>query len=264
MDERLKTNRRLWDEWTRVHRDSPFYDVPAFLAGSDSLNALEVEEVGPVDGRRLLHLQCHFGLDTLGWARRGASVTGVDFSPDAISEARRLAVEAGIEAEFVLSDIYGLADEELGAYDLVFTSYGVLPWLPDLAEWGRVIAKHLRPGGVFYMVEFHPVAGMLNDDGERITWPYLAAGSPLELHERGSYADPHADVSQLSYQWPHGLGDVVSAIAAARLRVQYLREHTRCPVNVMPFLEPREDGGFGFRGGREDVPLLFSLRAVRE
>ena len=158
--EHARANRELWNAWTEIHEGSTFYDVEGFLAGRQTLLPIELEELGPDvrEGTTLLHLQCHFGLDTLSWARRGARVTGVDFSDKAIALADRLAREVGLDeaCRFVQSDLYDLPAHLDERFDVVFTSWGVLMWLPDLTAWGRLIARYLRPGGIFYIVDFHP------------------------------------------------------------------------------------------------------------
>src|SRR5437763_6069989 len=158
MDRTLRENQALWDAWTRIHVPSPFYDVASFRDGTRPIRLSEYErdEVGPVDEKSLLHLQCHFGHDTLSWARLGATVTGVDFSERAIELARSLSKDLDIPARFVLSDLYGLPDALHDTFDVVFTSYGVLNWLPDIPRWGQVAAHFLKPGGTFYVVEGHP------------------------------------------------------------------------------------------------------------
>ncbi|NJO67654.1 MAG: class I SAM-dependent methyltransferase, partial [Rhodospirillales bacterium] len=168
MDERIAANRRVWDEWARINAASDFYDMAAFRAGETSLKPIELEEVGPVAGKSLLHLQCHFGQDTLSWARMGAKVTGVDLSPEAIRRAQALAGELGIDARFICSDV--LALDALGeeTFDIVFVSYGALIWLPDLDRWARTVARHLKPGGMLHLVEFHPMIMMLDDDAKHI------------------------------------------------------------------------------------------------
>ena len=259
----IAANRALWDAWTRVHRDSPFYDVPGFLAGRDPLGRIETGELGDVAGTRVLHLQCHFGIDTLGWARRGALVTGVDFSPEAIATARALAASTGLEATFVESDVYAIDEIGLGTFDIVHTSYGVLSWLPDLDAWARIIARHLVPGGLFHLVENHPLVEMLGDDGASLEMPYLATGGPLRIESRASYAGPMKDGPLPEYNWPHGIGEVVTALIGAGLRIEWLREHPRAPCRYPKFLEPRPEGDFGWPGGREDVPLTYSVGARR-
>jgi 2-polyprenyl-3-methyl-5-hydroxy-6-metoxy-1,4-benzoquinol methylase len=183
-DEARAANLELWNRWTRIHEKSAFYDVDGFLAGKSSLWPLELEELGPYvqAGTTLLHLQCHFGLDTLSWARMGADVVGLDFSDEAITLARRLAGEAGLSghAEFICSDLYD-ADLHLGErlFDVVFVSWGAIEWLPDLERWAAIIARHLRPGGAFYLAEMHPFAQILDDEAPegvlRVLYPYFSA-----------------------------------------------------------------------------------------
>lgn len=257
-----ETNRSLWDGWTGIHAEAAFYDVEGFKRGASSLKSVELEEVGAVEGRTLLHLQCHFGLDTLSWARRGATVTGVDFSERAIALARDLSHQLDIPARFVCSDVLEL---DLGErFDVVFTSYGAICWLGDLARWARAIADHLAPGGAFHMVEFHPLATALDDDGRTLRFPYARSGDPDRHEERGSYAEPDAPFSHASYQWYHGIGDVVSALLAAGLRIEQLREHPFSSYGCFPFLERVGPDRWEIRDGPRDVPLMFSLQARRD
>lgn len=174
MDHYFAVNRALWDAWTPIHERSAFYDVDAFRAGQLTLNSIEREQLEDVTGKQLLHLQCHFGLDTLSWARLGAEVTGVDFSERAIALARRLASEAGIPATFVCTNVYDLPLTWAARFDLAYASYGAIPWLPDLTAWARVIARSLRMGGSFHVIEFHPLVGMLDEDGHTLKYPYFA------------------------------------------------------------------------------------------
>jgi SAM-dependent methyltransferase len=261
MNEYLDANRKLWNGWTPIHARSSFYDVDAFRKGKTSLNEIELEQVGDVDGKRLLHLQCHFGLDTLSWARLGADATGVDFSERAIALAKQLSTETGVEARFLCGDIYDLADLVEGRFDVVFTSYGVLPWLPDLDRWARLVASVLERGGVFHLVEFHPLASMLGEDGRTFRYRYFHEPEPDRADNVGSYADPAADFRHDSYEWSHSLGDVVEALLGAGLTIRSFREHPCSPYNCFPFLEEREPGRWFARIDGTDLPLLFSISA---
>ena len=273
-DGQLAANKLLWDELTAIHERSAFYDVEGFLAGASSLTRPELDELGSeVAGKRLLHLQCHFGLDTLSWARLGATVTGVDFSGRAIALARRLATAAGLPATFVESDLYELPAVLAGHFDVVFTSWGVLCWLPDVTRWARLIADYLAPGGIFYIAEFHPFLFALADDSEE---PRLGADSYFqraaahvwENDGRGSYADPDAHVAApVQYEWDHSLGEIVSALTEAGLTIEYLHEFPRLEQSQRldwPCLAQRPDGSFGLRQLRDGFPLSFSLRARRQ
>jgi SAM-dependent methyltransferase len=271
MNEYLAANKALWDEWTAIHERSGFYDVEGWIAGRDRLRAFMLDEVGEVAGKDLLHLQCHFGLDTLSWARRGARVTGVDFSERAVELARSLAARTGLDATFICSDVLELDATLHGRFDVVFTSFGVIWWLPDLARWAEVIAGHLRPGGFFYLAEFHPFAQVLDDD-ESVTepalrYPYFPSPEPLAFPVQGSYADRGARVGQpVEYGWAHSLGEVVTVLAKAGLRIEFLHEHPFSVYPQLPYLvevagEPRTYRLPGELDGT--LPLLFSLKASK-
>ncbi len=271
-------NLALWNHWTKIHEKSAYYDVEGFLAGRTSLWPLELDELGPLvgEGTTLLHLQCHFGLDTLSWARRGAQVVGLDLSDEAISLARRLAGEAGLSgrAEFLCSDLYD-ADQHLGErlFDVVFVSWGAVEWLPDLDRWAGIIARHLRPGGSFYLAEIHPFAYGLDEvPGEhdvQVKYRLLPAPESPDVEPvEGSYADPDADTAGLvAYGWTHSFAEILGALTGAGLRLEHLHEFPTSPAPFWDWMIQTEDrwwwlpdpGG----GLRRDLPLSFSLRATR-
>lgn len=267
-DRYTRANLEHWNAWTEVHKDSDFYDVKGFLAGRETLLPIELEELGRHvgEGTSLLHLQCHFGLDTLCWARRGAHATGVDFSDRAITLAKRLAREVRLDeaCRFVQSDLYDLPAHLDERFDVVFTSWGVLMWLPDLTRWGRLIASYLRPGGIFYIVDFHPAVLALDDDRTDLVvgYPYLAQSGPLAFESDSSYAAPEVKTEpHMSYEWSHGLGEIVTALTSAGLRLDYLHEFPYCKGLVFAFLEKGDDGWLRARGHENDFPLSFSIRA---
>jgi SAM-dependent methyltransferase len=266
LDEYLEKNRSLWDGWTRLHEHSRFYDLESFRAGRSSLKPLEIEEVGDVAGKSLLHLQCHFGQDTLSWARLGAEVTGVDFSEEAINLARALAAELSTSARFVRSNVYDLPRALDGRFDIVFTSYGVLSWLPDLGAWAEVIAHFLKPGGVFYIAEFHPLVGMLNDEGTAFVYPYFHRREPTEIESRGSYAGPGPEgFSHPEFNWEHSVSDVINAVIGAALRLEFFREFDYAwHAGDYRAMEEFEPGKGRLRGPMGLLPHMFSLRARRE
>ena len=268
MDQCLDENLAWWNERVAHHADSEFYDVEGFKSGRITLMPLERRELGNVDGRSLLHLQCHFGLDTLSWARLGAQVTGVDFSEEAIALARSLARELGIDATFIKSDVYDLPSTHEGAYDIVYTSYGVLTWLPDLTRWAEVIAHFLKPGGTFYIAEIHPFAYVFNDEEDadelEVHYPYFHDPEPLRFELDGSYAAPEARTShKTTYEWSHSLSDVVNAVLSAGLRLEYLHEFPFASFKMYPFLEKDEDGWWWLREKNDSIPMTFSLKATR-
>jgi SAM-dependent methyltransferase len=263
-EEWLALNRAMWDERVPIHVASDFYDVDSFLAGNSTLRRFEVEEVGDVDGRTLLHAQCHFGLDTLSWARRGARVTGLDFSEPAIEAARKIAADAGIEAEFVAADVY-TAVEALGGrrFDLVYTGLGALNWLPDIEGWARTMTSLVAPGGRFYLSEFHPFSGVFADEDLTVRYPYFHT-EPFEWDEPGTYADPDATTEHnRSIEWNHGLGAVVSALLTAGLQIEFLHEHDHTLFARWPFLERSEGGVYRLPEGVPSLPLMYSLLARR-
>jgi len=267
MDDYRKANRAYWNELTPIHARSEFYDVEGFKAGKSTLMPLEREELGEVAGKSLLHLQCHFGLDTLSWARLGARVTGVDFSGEAIALARSLSRELDIPATFVCSDLYELPAALSGQFDVVFTSYGVLCWLPDLRRWAEIAASYVKPGGVFYIVEFHPFSYVFDDSRDatdlRVAYSYFRGPEPDRWEPAGTYAEPGAQVTHPSYEWTHSLGDILSSLVAAGLRIEHLHEFPYTCYQALPLLERCPDGWWRLKGGRELIPLIFSLKARR-
>lgn len=264
----LASNRALWDEWTAIHERSAFYDLEGFKRGGVRISPHEIEEIGPVEGRTLLHLQCHFGIDTLSWARLGARVTGVDFSPRAVELARSLASELGLEARFIESDVYRLPEVLDATFDLVYTSNGVLGWLPDIREWARVVARFVRPGGRCYVLEVHPVAQAFENEGVepgelRLTYPYWEHRNPLAFPTHGSYADESAHVeTEQEYGWDHGLGEIVTALAEAGLRIEALREYPFLNWKL-DFLVEDGEGRYRLPPGDGELPLMFSILASK-
>ncbi len=271
MDEALRANRRLWDAWTKINAASAFYDVESFRNGEHGIRLREYEraEIGPVEGRSLLHLQCHFGLDTLSWARLGARVTGADFSPEGINTARALAAETGIPARFVLSNLYDLPDTLEGRFDIVYTSRGVLGWLPDIEGWAQVAAHFVKPGGFFYVTEIHPVAQAFDDEGVapgelRLAYPYWSHPESIRSQVVGSYADRSAPTDGLvAHGWDHSLGEIVSALIDAGLQIDFLHEFDFVDWPV-EFLVEGDDGRWRLPpGSGGELPLFFSLKASK-
>jgi SAM-dependent methyltransferase len=271
MDQPLRDNQALWDAWTRIHVPSAFYDVASFRDGTRPirLSDYELEEIGPVDGRSLLHLQCHFGLDTLSWARLGARVTGLDFSAEAVAAARALADDVGLEARFVQSNVYDAPEVLDETFDIVYTSRGVLGWLPDIRGWARVAAHFVRPGGTFYVTEIHPVAQVFEDEGVesgelRLRYPYWSHAEPISFDAQGSYADPSANTDGLrEHGWDHSLGEIVTALVDAGLRIDFVHEFPFVEWPVA-FLVEGDDGRYRLppsAGG--ELPLFFSIRATK-
>ena len=264
----LHSNQELWDRMTPINARSDFYDLKGFRAGGCSLMEIDRREVGEVSGRSLLHLQCHFGMDTLSWARRGARVAGVDFSPPAIALAGALAAELALAAEFYCSELTRFPRILDRRFDIVYTSGGVLPWLPDLHRWAGVVAHFLHPRGFFYIREDHPLCSIFDDDEgvqePRVRYPYFHADRPMRFQGQGTYADPSADISMNSYEWFHSLSDVINALISAGLRIEYLHEFPFATYRSLPFLVQGEDGLWRDPRHSRSLPLSFSIRAVKD
>jgi SAM-dependent methyltransferase len=261
-----KANQNRWNELAPIHARSAFYDVEGFKAGKSSLRSIEREELTDVAGKSLLHLQCHFGQDTLSWAKLGAQVTGVDFSLEAIKLARSLNDELALAARFLCCDIYDLPTILSDRFDIVFTSYGVLHWLPNLKEWARIIARFLKPGATFYIVEIHPLAFTLGDEEDakdlKIVYSYFHSPEPTRWESPGSYADRTAKVdSNVSYDWTHSLGDILTALISVGLQIEFVHEFPYCVCQFLPCMEQGPDGWWRLKGRETTMPFLFSLKA---
>ena len=266
----LALNRANWDERVPVHRAVPYYDVERIRRGAARMNAIEEVELGPVAGLRVLHLQCHFGRDSLILASRGADVTGLDFSAPAIDAARGDAASLGLDARFVLSDLYDArkAIPEPASFDLVYVTWGTVCWLPDLTEWARIVAYFLRPGGRLYFADMHPTAQVLDDavpgpDG-RPGWfaPYFGSG-PIVIDDPRDYADPDARLrNQRTVQWIHPLSVLIGSLLTAGLRLDWLREHPRVTWKAFAQLAEDADGCWVWPD-RPWFPLAVSLSMTR-
>ena len=265
MEDYFEANCRRWDELTHEHKDSEFYDLAGFKAGKDRLRSIELEELGDVRGKSLLHLQCHFGMDTLAWARHGAQVTGVDFSPESIKLAQALSEELEIPAVFVCSNLYELPDALEGEFDIVFTSYGVLHGLPDLKRWGKVIAHFLKSGGIFYIVEDHPTFRTFREKpgGElRAERRYFHSDEPQRIEWTHSYATEGEGTKGVSYVWDFSMSDVLNSLVEAGLVIEFVHEFPFAARAKFLSMELREDGWWYLPEPYDGtIPFLFSLQA---
>jgi len=263
MNEEIKKNQKLWDQWTNINIKSKFYDLPSFLNGKNTLNEIEKDEIGLVEGLSVLHLQCHFGMDTISQARMGAKVSGVDISEVAITKAKELAKQLKFKVDFILSDVYDLKKWIRKKYDLAFASYGVISWLPDLNTWADIISWCLKPGGTFYLVDFHPILWMLDDQLTHIQYPYDSAGSPLKFENVPSYAEPDIPLSNQEFNWHHGIGKVVNSLIQSRLQIEFLNEHFFSPYPVFSDMEEIEEGKWIHVHKKQKIPYLFSVKAKK-
>ncbi len=265
MDEYYEANKRRWNELVAIHASSKEYDVKGFLDGKTSLHPVEINALGNVKGKHLLHLQCHFGLDTISWARLGAKATGVDFSETAIELARELTNKVGVDAQFVCSNIYDLSKVHHEEYDIVFTSFGVLCWLGDIKAWARVIDHFLKPGGTFLLVEGHPFFWVFDNDHPtelKIKYKYWHSDEPLSYDEEGSYIDQEVKLTNTrGYEWAHTVSDVLNALIQAGLIISKVDEFSHLPWKPCPLAEKKQDGEWHLKG--DFLPLSWSVKALK-
>jgi SAM-dependent methyltransferase len=259
-DKYFEANRDLWNQRTTVHKDSSFYDVAGFKTGQSVLTPIELNELGDVKDQSMLHLQCHFGMDSLDWARRGAKVTGMDLSDEAIREAEKLNQEMGLDAKFVCCNLYDLEKHLDDQFDIVFTSYGVIGWLPDLNEWARIIAKFLKPGGLFYMAEFHPVVWMFDEEFTHVKYFYDNR-ELIETDSSGTYTDRNAAISGKEYSWNHSISEVLNALISQGLAIKMFNEHMYSPFPCFQNIVEIEPGKWSPIGMEGRVPMVYSVLA---
>ncbi|MBU3003115.1 class I SAM-dependent methyltransferase [Paraglaciecola arctica] len=250
----LEINKEAWDKRTQVHVGSQFYDVEAFKAGKSSLNAIELKLLGNVEGKKLLHLQCHFGLDTLSWARLGARVTGVDLSAAAIEQANILKSQLGLPATFIANDVYQFDNENTEKFDIVFTSYGVLCWLPNLNKWANTIANSLRVGGEFHLVEFHPFNDLLSG------YRYFPQIEP-DIEDEGTYTENCDGTKSTVVTWAHSLSEVINALISVGLIIEFFNEYAFSPYDCFEGLEHVTGKGYQMLHKGQQVPLIYAIKA---
>jgi SAM-dependent methyltransferase len=258
-------NREYWDGKAGFNVAS--WNVEGFVADPTKLTrivAADRDAVGDVRGRSLLHLQCHFGMDTLSWARLGAEVTGVDFSPRAVASAIDLAARIGLAARFIEADLYATPDVLQETFDIVYTGGGALCWLPDIRGWAAVVGRMLRPGGTFYIREAHPVLWSLEDERDDrllvIGRPYFEVTEPIQWDAEPVW-DKKAPEVTTHYEWNHGLAEIVTAVIEADLTIESLFEHQTCLWQALPFMVEDEDGWWRLPDRPERLPLMYSIRA---
>lgn len=264
MDYKLafQTNRETWNKKVSVHATSDFYAMDDFKNGATSLKHFELKALGDVSGKSLLHLQCHFGQDTLSWSRLGAKSTGVDISEEGIKLANELRDELQLDAQFVCCNVLDTSKYVQETFDIVFTSYGTIGWLPDLKPWAKMISERLRPGGTFYIVEFHPIVWMYdyNVSPHVMRYGYQQKEVIYDEYE-GTYAEGDAKLLSKEYGWNHGLGEVISSLTEVGLHIDYMHEYDESPYDVFPDLEKQSNGMFRLPNGH--YPLLFEIKATK-
>ncbi len=259
LNKAFQVNKEGWNRKTQVHYESDFYDKFAFAKAKNSLNKYEQEALGDVSGKSLLHLQCHFGQDSLSWVQKGAKVTGVDFSETSIELARKLSAELELPAQFICCNVLDTATHVSDQFDIIFTSYGCIGWLPDLKPWAQMVATLLKPGGIFYMVEFHPIAWMFDYTHEIpvMAYPYHQKEAIFEEYD-GTYADPEAPIRVVEYGWNHSFSEIIQSLIDAGLSIHKFAEHDASPYQIFPNMR-KQEGMYVLEN--QLYPLIFEVEA---
>ncbi len=258
MENYLKTNKKLWDARVGIHYNSEFYKLREFLNGKTSFSSLEEHLLGGVSGKSVLHLQCHFGMDTISLSRLGAKATGVDFSKKAIATAKKLASDCAEKTTFICSDIYELPLILKKRFDILYTSFGVIGWLPDLDKWAKIIQRYLKPGGKFVFAEFHPVVWMFDNDFKKIEYSYFNR-EPIRELEEGTYADKKASLHLESITWNHGLADVIQSLLDNKIEIVDFQEYDYSPYNCFNGTINIAPGKYCIRSLRGKIPMIYSI-----
>ncbi|MDN3605899.1 class I SAM-dependent methyltransferase [Kaistella yonginensis] len=263
MENYLDINRNLWNAKVDSHLKSDFYFVKEFLQGRTSLNSIELKLLGDIKGKKILHLQCHFGQDSISLSRLGAKVTGIDLSDKAIEAAKNLAKQCGTDTEFIISDVYDLPNVLDQEFDIVYTTYGTIGWLPDLEKWAEVISHFLKPGGQLIFVEFHPVVWMYDNDFASVKYSYFNEETIIETNE-GTYADKTADLANVEVSWNHSLSEVLTSLLTKNLVLQKFQEYNWSPYPCFQHIEEIEKGKYQIPQFGNKIPLVYSIIAQQK
>jgi ubiquinone/menaquinone biosynthesis C-methylase UbiE len=263
----IEINKKTWNIKTEVHVHSEFYDNESFLKGKSTLNEIELQLLGDISGKKILHLQCHFGQDTMSFSRMGAQATGVDLSDKAIEKAREFTTQLGLDTQFICCNLYDLPNHLNEQFDIVFTSYGTIGWLPDLDKWAKVVSRFLKPGGKFIMAEFHPVVWMFDNDFKEVFYSYFNVG-PIIEEELGTYADKNAALENKTITWNHPTSEVLNALIKNKLEIDCFNEYDYSPYNCFNQTEefdPEVSGGkFRIKHLGNKIPMVFSILATKK
>jgi len=263
MENYLEINRKSWDAKVELHLKSDFYFVDEFIKGRTSLNSIELELLEDIKDKKILHLQCHFGQDSISLSRMGAKVTGVDLSDKAIETARDLAQKCGTDTQFICCDVYSLSNFLNEKFDIVFTSYGTIGWLPDLSKWANIINYFLKENGKFIMAEFHPVVWMFDDDFTKVAYNYFNEKPIIETYE-GTYADQSADIKQEYVMWNHSLEEVIQNLIKNNIELQNFHEYNWSPYPCFRHVEEFEKGKWRIPQFGNKIPLVYALKAQKK
>jgi 2-polyprenyl-3-methyl-5-hydroxy-6-metoxy-1,4-benzoquinol methylase len=256
-------NRELWNAKTAVHLKSDFYNLPGFLKGETSLKSIELEMLGDISGKSVLHLQCHFGQDSISLARMGANVTAVDLSDQALKKGRELAIETKTQVTFIESDVLKLIGKIDQKFDIVFASYGCVAWLDDLDKWAKTVSHHMKPGGKFVFVESHPVLWMMDEAVDQVKYSYFKAEPFVEL-ETSSYTDSSNHKELQSVSWNHSFSEVLNALLRHRISIQQFDEFDYFPYPIFEDGTETEKGRFRPKTHGDKLPLTYALLGSKD
>jgi ubiquinone/menaquinone biosynthesis C-methylase UbiE len=259
----IEINKETWNKKTDIHIRSDFYDMNGFLNGNTSLNEIELKLLGNIKGKRVLHLQCHFGQDTISLQKLGASVVGIDLSDNAIKTAKEIATQVNSNSSFICCNIYDLPNYLNEEFDIVYTSYGTISWLPDMDKWAKIISRFLKPNGKFIFVEFHPVVWMFDDRFEKVGYDYFNTGAIIET-ESGTYADKSAPITQTSVNWNHSISEVVNALLKNGLTLNALEEYDYSPYNCFANTIEIEPKKYTIKHIEKKIPMVYALVATKK
>lgn len=259
----IKINRQSWNNRVDAHLKSDFYDLDGFLKGNTSLNEIELKLLGDIKGKSILHLQCHFGQDSISLSKLGATVTGVDLSDKAIKRAKELSKKTNSTTSFICCDVYDLPNHLDKQFDFVFTSYGTIGWLPDLGQWGKIVSKYLKPNGRLVFVEFHPIVWMFNDSFDKIEYSYFNTGAIVET-ESGTYADREAKISQECVMWNHGIGEVLNSLIRNGLEINSFEEYDYSPYNCFMGTVEFEPKKYRIEHLENKIPMVYAIVGTKK
>ena len=259
----LNINKATWNNKTDVHIASDFYDNEGFLNGKSTLQSIELDLIGDITGKKILHLQCHFGQDTMTFSRMGAKATGIDLSDRAIEKAREFAQQLNLDTTFICCDIYDLPNHLDEKFDIVFTSYGTIGWLPDLDKWANVVSHFLKPDGKFVFAEFHPVVWMYDDYFKEVHYSYFNVETITE-DESGTYADRYSDIKAQTITWNHPTSEVLNALINSGLELKSFNEYDFSPYNCFKETEEFEPSKFRIKHLGNKIPMVFSIVAAKK
>lgn len=259
----LQINKQAWNNKVSIHISSDFYEQENFINGKITLPKTDLDALGDVSGKRILHLQCHFGQDSLSLARLGAKVTGIDFSEDAIAKAKSLNNKLGLDAEFICCDVYDTLQQISEKFDIVYTSYGTIGWLPDLDKWASVIANALKPNGKFVFFEFHPVVWMYDNDFNEVFYNYFKS-EPILEEETGTYADRYVNIEYKTITWNHSLSEVFQSLIKQNIKIENFEEFDYSHYNCFSHTEEFEPGKFRIKKFGNKIPMMYSIVGIKK